>query len=116
MANRQKVPFMRLGGAMLKRPVAAQITSPARRFLASDSSLYVDSALLEAANTLADKMQKTEDERLAMQADVSLKATREALQNAATPDELQNMVKDGDKVLAAQFDGDEKARAFWKKV
>ncbi len=115
MANRQKVPFMRLGGAMLKRPVAAQITSPARRFLASDSSLYVDSALLEAANTLADKMQKTEDERLAMQADVSLKATREALQNAATPDELQNMVKDGDKALAAQFDGDEKARAFWKK-
>lgn len=115
MANRQKVPFMRLGGAMLKRPVAAQITSPARRFLASDSSLYVDSALLEAANILADKMQKTEDERLAMQADVSLKATREALQNAATPDELQNMVKDGDKALAAQFDGDEKARAFWKK-
>ena len=115
MANRQKVPFMRLGGAMLKRPVAAQITSPARRFLASDSSLYVGSALLEAANTLADKMQKTEDERLAMQADVSLKATREALQNAATPDELQNMVKDGDKALAAQFDGDEKARAFWKK-
>ena len=115
MVNRQKVPFMRLGGAMLKRPVAAQITSPARRFLASDSSLYVDSALLEAANTLADKMQKTEDERLAMQADVSLKATREALQNAATPDELQNMVKDGDKALAAQFDGDEKARAFWKK-
>ena len=115
MANRQKVPFMRLGGAMLKRPVAAQITSPARRFLASDSSLYADSALLEAANTLADKMQKTEDERLAMQADVSLKATREALQNATTPDELRNMVKDGDKVLAAQFDGDEKARAFWKK-
>lgn len=115
MANRQKVPFMRLGGAMLKRPVAAQITSPARRFLASDSSLYVDSALLEAANTLADKMQKTEDERLAMQADVSLKATREALKATSTPDELQNMVKDGDKVLAAQFDGDEKARAFWKK-
>ena len=114
MANRQRIPSWGLIGAMAKRPVAAQITHPAQRFIASETGAYTDSVLLNTANMLADKMHKTETERLAMQADVSLKATRQALENAQSPDQLRDMVKNNDKVLAAQFDGDKKTQDFWR--
>ena len=114
MANRQRIPSWGLSGAMAKRPVAAQITHPAQRFIASETGAYTDSVLLNTANMLADKMHKTETERLAMQADVSLKATRQALENAQSPDQLRDMVKNNDKVLAAQFDGDKKTQDFWR--
>lgn len=114
MANRQKIPSWGLSGAMAKRPVAAQVTTPARRFIASQPNVYSDSVLLDTANMLADKMQKTENERLAMQADISLKATRQALENAQNPEQLQEMVAHNDKLLAAQFDGDKSAQNFWK--
>ncbi len=115
MANRQKIPFMGLNGAMAKRPVIAQVTTPARRFIASETNAYTDSVLLNTADMLADKMQKTENERLAMQADVSLKDTRQALENAQSPEQLQDIIKNNDKLLASQFDGDETAQNFWKK-
>lgn len=114
MANKQKIPSMRLSGVMAKKPVAAHITAPARRFIASEPNLYADSVLLATADVLADKFKKTEDERLAMQADMSLKATRQALENAQSPEQLNEIVKNNDDILAAQFDGDVNLKNFWK--
>ena len=114
MANKQKIPFMGLSGVMAKKPVAAHVTAPAQRFIASEPNLYTDSVLLGTAEMLADKFKKTEDERLAMQADMSLKATRQALENAQSPEQLNEIVKNNDKILAAQFDGDVNVIDFWK--
>lgn len=114
MANRQKIPSWGLNAAMAKRPVAAHVTTPARRFIASEPNVYTDSVLLNTANVLAEKMQKTENERLAMQADISLKATRQALENAQNPEQLQEILAQNDKLLAAQFDTDKSAQNFWK--
>ena len=114
MANKQKIPSMGLSGVMANKPVAAHITAPARRFIASEPNLYADSVLLATADVLADKFKKTEDERLAMQADMSLKATRQALENAQSPEQLNEIVKNNDDILAAQFDGDVNLKNFWK--
>ncbi len=105
---------MGLSGVMAKKPVAAHVTAPAQRFIASEPNLYTDSVLLGTAEMLADKFKKTEDERLAMQADMSLKATRQALENAQSPEQLNEIVKNNDKILAAQFDGDVNVIDFWK--
>ena len=114
MANRQKIPAFATLSSTPRSALSAQVTSPQRRFIASDGSLMAQSAVLEASAVFADKLEKTNNKRLALQADASLKAYRQAMKNAQSPQQLEDIVNSEEKNLAGQFNNDKQSKDFWK--
>ena len=114
MANRQKIPAFATLSSTPRSALSAQVTSPQRRFIASDGSLMAQSAVLEASAVFADKIKKTNNKRLALQADASLKAYRQAMKNAQSPQQLEDIVNSEEKNLAGQFNNDKQSKDFWK--
>lgn len=114
MANRQKIPAFATLSSIPRSALSAQVTFPQRRFIASDGSLIAQSAVLEASAVFADKLEKTNNKRLALQADASLKAYRQAMKNAQSPQQLEDIVKNEEKNLAGQFNNDKRSKDFWK--
>lgn len=118
MANKQTVPLVQSGGAHLKKKV--QNVSFLRgkqsdRIVEGDDRLGILEILTDSGKSYVKQRLKTDEERMLLKADNTLKAYRNLLLKASNPEEFKEIAKDADKVLSAQLDNGDFSADFWAK-